>query len=115
MKLRSKLFLSHVLVTLTSVILMGLIAFAFSDYFLITEEIDTQIQLSDTLQPNGEQQTSETSQSLGISEIFLTGLVLAGIIATLIAAGVSWWMSQRITRPLKQLATASQIIGEGAL
>lgn len=113
MKLRSKLFLSHVLVTLTSVILMGLIAFAFSDYFLITEEIDTQTQLSDTPPPSSEQKTSETSQSLGISEIFLTGLVLAGITATLIAAGVSWWMSQRITRPLKQLAAASQIIREG--
>ncbi len=114
MTIHSKLFVSHVGVAIISVLFMGILATSFSDSFLVYEEIDHIAENANSDSTTTTQEITEISRgSLSSLQVFLLVLTVAGMISIVLSAGISWFMSQRIVVPLRNLAEASQIIGHG--
>ena len=112
MNLASKLFFSHLTIVMLSVMLVaGLTAtVAPVVFFTVTEYEIVSLGRSGVLQTG-----SVTTQSLdnGFREAINGGLLIAGVISTVAAAGAGWYMSRRIVRPIKEVVEASQEIASG--
>lgn len=113
MKIRSKLFLSHVVVAIISVLLMGILATSFSDSFLVYEEIDAVSESTNSASISTTQITETSNGRLSALEVFLLVLIVAGMTSIVLSAVISWFMSRRIVVPLRNLAEVSHVIGHG--
>jgi signal transduction histidine kinase len=58
-------------------------------------------------------QTFESEIDTNFRQTLNNALLIAGVAATLVAAALSWYISQRIVQPIRQLVKASQYIAEG--
>jgi len=56
---------------------------------------------------------SSFDQAMGGFRSILADQLLAALIATLIAVALSWWLSHRVVKPLKELAVAAQSAARG--
>ena len=113
MSLIWKFFLSYVIV-----VAVGLLVLAISTAYVAPETFSTHISKmhgSGAGMMNGNNMLSLLEDDLGDSfrESVNSALLQAGIAATLAASLVSWIVSQRIVRPIRQLALASQNIAAG--
>lgn len=111
MKLGQKLFLSHLVVVILSLVLLGMLTLVIAPTTFVYE---TDEQISDT----EDGQLVEVNESESVADdalisAIITALVVGGIVAAVVAAGMSWWVSRRIVQPLKELAMASQYIADG--
>ncbi len=52
-------------------------------------------------------------RAMGGYKLILATLVLAALLVTLLAALISWWLSGRLARPLRELAKAAQAAAHG--
>ena len=58
-------------------------------------------------------QNFEDAANTNFRQTLNNALLIAGVAATLVAAALSWYISQRIVQPIRQLVKASQYIAEG--
>ncbi|MBN1285412.1 MAG: HAMP domain-containing protein [Anaerolineae bacterium] len=111
-KLSSKLLVSHLLVALTSIVLVGLLAIAitansFEFILLFTLDFGTPDQLQLLTDPG---KLPFKQQAL---DRVIEALLIGGAAASVVAAAISLFVSKRIVRPVRAIADASRYIAGG--
>lgn len=111
MKLSYKLFFSYILI-----VFIGLVVLAISTAFVAPVNFSEQMthmghNLSNMMGQHRIELTTELEASF--RNALNSALIIAGIAATLAAGGVSWFVSQRIIRPIRSLVTLSHRIADG--
>ncbi len=115
MSLAWKLILSHLaVIAVTLLLLASLTAFvAPADFSLHMNQMQgtlangMQSMMNTTLQAYNDDISITFRQSLN------NALLIAGIVATLVGLGLSWYISRRIVQPISKIVAASQFIAEG--
>jgi signal transduction histidine kinase len=113
MKLRTRLFISYLVVVLVSIGLLGaLTTFVAPSALLAISRVEI-------VQRGGRpffQLREVTSPVVFVEDVRLAtsqALLIAGVVAVLFTIVVSWYMSRRIVRRLREVAAASQDIASG--
>lgn len=113
MKLATRLFLSHLIVVLISIALLGILTTRLAPAaFEIRNEVET-IQINGNEQLESNTSSDRSSLDASITEAVITALLIAGGVAVIVAAGISWAISRRIVRPIRAVVDASQYIAGG--
>ena len=110
MKLGTRIFLSHGAVVVFTILVVSIVAFFVTPSLLETEEqtiLRTESGQMETIVETNDVATTQFSSAIG------SGLLVAAFAALSLAAIVSWAVSRWITRPLRQISTATQIIADG--
>ncbi len=114
MKLRTKLFLSYLIVVLVSIgLLAALTAYVAPSAFLEISRVDVVWRGG---RPYFVERAETTSPILLFDDLRLAinqAVLVAGGVAILSTVAISWWMSRRIIRRLREVADASQDIAGG--
>ena len=122
MSLAWKFFISYLIVIITGLLVLAVsTAFvapvAFSEHVHTMREMmgDNWRAMGSMMGMMGEDTTAQFEAELDANfrEAVNRALFLAGIAATIAAAGVSWFVSQRVARPIKDMSQASQYIAAG--
>jgi histidine kinase len=111
MKLGQKLFLSHLAMVMISLALLGILTLAVTPVIFTAETDEQYADTVDGLQV--EVNESEAVVSNNLTSAIVTALIAGGLVAILLAAAMSWFVSRRIVQPLGELAIASRYIADG--